>query len=51
VATYQPIVDAQGELIGAFCVGWEVKIGGSQAPHGRVDDPPPIESNAEAEWW
>ena len=51
VAAYQPIMDAQGELIGAFYVGWEVKTGNSQTPNGRVDDPPSVENNAGAEWW
>jgi hypothetical protein len=51
VAAYQPIVDAQGELIGAFYVGWEAKSGNSQTPNGRVEDPPSVENNAGAEWW
>jgi hypothetical protein len=51
VAAYQPIMDAQGEVIGAFYVGWEAKIGSSQTPHGRVDNPPSVENNAGAEWW
>ena len=51
VAAYQPIMDAQGELIGAFYVGWEVNTGNSQTPNGRVDDPPNVENNAGAEWW
>ena len=51
VAAYQPIMDAQGEVIGAFYVGWEAKIGSSQTPHGRADDPPHVENNAGAEWW
>jgi hypothetical protein len=51
VAAYQPIMDAQGELIGAFYVGWEAKIGSSQTPNGRVEAPPSVENNAGAEWW
>ena len=51
VAAYQPIMDAQGEVIGAFYVGWEVNTGNSQTPNGRVDDPPSVENNAGANWW
>ncbi len=51
VAAYQPIMDAQGELIGAFFVGWEVKTGRSQASHGRVEAPPPVENDTKVEWW
>ena len=51
VAAYQPIVDEQGEVIGAFYVGWEVKIGSGQTTNAKVDAPPSVENNAGADWW
>ncbi len=46
MAAYQPITDVQGELIGAFYVGCEVKTGNNQTTPA-----PPVENDGNAEWW
>jgi len=46
LAAYEPITDAQGEVIGAFFVGCAVKTGKSQ-----TQPAPPIENDGTAKWW